>query len=151
MHLFTALHVFAVTVWIGSIACVGWLLAAAASAPSEAEGGTAAELAFGLYRRAASPAFGIAFFAGLARLALFLRLHLLPFFICHAAQIRPAIVRPGGAHPRQPRVHIGFFGFGFRFGLWCRGWLKALDWAARGFCRLRRFSRLDTADGARWR
>src|SRR5688572_31308717 len=68
MHLFVALHVFAVTVWIGSIACVGWLVAAGASAPSEKEGATAAELAFGLYRRAASPAFGIAFFTGLARL-----------------------------------------------------------------------------------
>jgi protoporphyrinogen IX oxidase len=68
MHLFVALHVFAVTLWIGSIACVGWLVAAAASAPTDAEGATAAELAFGLYRRAATPAFGISFFAGLARL-----------------------------------------------------------------------------------
>jgi len=68
MHLFVALHVFAVTVWIGTIACVGWLLAASSSAPTEGEGATAAELAFGLYRRAASPAFGIAFFTGLAQL-----------------------------------------------------------------------------------
>jgi protoporphyrinogen IX oxidase len=68
LHLFVALHVFAVTLWIGSIACVGWLVSAAASAPGEKEGATAAELAFGLYRRAASPAFGIAFFTGLAQL-----------------------------------------------------------------------------------
>ena len=65
-----ALHVFAVIVWIGSIASAGWMLANRASAPTPEQGKAAAELALGLYRRVAAPAFVLAFAAGLIRLLL---------------------------------------------------------------------------------
>ena len=56
-------HVAAVVIWIGSSAAVGLILAAA--------DGTAklrGQIALGVYRRLASPAFVIAFLAGTARL-----------------------------------------------------------------------------------
>ncbi|RYZ67232.1 MAG: hypothetical protein EOP08_03200 [Proteobacteria bacterium] len=63
-----ALHVFAVILWIGSIVSAGWMLANRASAPTPEQGKAAAELALGLYRRVAAPAFVLAFSAGLVRL-----------------------------------------------------------------------------------
>ena len=63
-----ALHVFAVILWIGSIASAGWLLANRASAPTPEQGKAASELALGLYRRVAAPAFVLAFATGLIRL-----------------------------------------------------------------------------------
>ena len=65
-----ALHVFAVILWIGSIASAGWLLANRKSAPTPEQGKAAAELALGLYRRVAAPAFVLAFAAGLVRVLL---------------------------------------------------------------------------------
>jgi putative membrane protein len=62
-----ALHVFAVILWIGSIASAGWLLANRGSAPTPEQGKAAVELALGLYRRVAAPAFVMAFSAGLIR------------------------------------------------------------------------------------
>lgn len=63
-----ALHVFAVILWIGSIASAGWLLANRDSAPSPEQRKAAIELALGLYRRVAAPAFLLAFATGLIRL-----------------------------------------------------------------------------------
>lgn len=62
-----ALHVFAVILWIGSIASAGWLLAGRANAPTPEQGKAATELALGLYRRVAAPAFVLAFACGLIR------------------------------------------------------------------------------------
>lgn len=65
-----ALHVFAVVLWIGSIASAGWLLANRASAPTPAQSHAAAELALGIYRRVAAPAFVLAFATGVVRILL---------------------------------------------------------------------------------
>jgi len=73
MPLLVALHVMSNLVWIGSIACVGWLLAAAEAraAGSDAAGArTLAEVSAAIYRRAATPAFAVSFAAGLAQVAL---------------------------------------------------------------------------------
>lgn len=64
--LLLALHVMANCVWIGSIASVGWLIAAAAKAGDA----SSAVLARGLYRTVATPAFLASFLAGLLRLLL---------------------------------------------------------------------------------
>jgi putative membrane protein len=64
--LLVTLHVTANLVWIGSIACVGWL-AASASKTSDA---STAVLARGLYLRVAVPAFLTSFVCGASRLAL---------------------------------------------------------------------------------
>lgn len=61
--LFIALHVMANLVWIGSIASVGWLIAAA----SKANDRSSAVLARGLYLRVATPAFLVSFLMGLIR------------------------------------------------------------------------------------
>ena len=60
------LHITANLVWIGSIACVGWLVAAAA----KAEDRSAAVLARGLYLRVAMPAFLASFLCGSLNLAM---------------------------------------------------------------------------------
>lgn len=62
-----ALHVFSVILWIGSITSAGWMLANRSSAPTPEQGKSAAELALGLYRRVAAPAFVLAFATGLTR------------------------------------------------------------------------------------
>lgn len=64
--LLLALHVMANCVWIGAIASVGWLVAAAAKAGDR----SSAVLARGLYRTVANPAFFTSFLAGLLRLLL---------------------------------------------------------------------------------
>jgi putative membrane protein len=69
-NLLVAIHVMANLVWIGSIASVGWLTRRSLGLP-EAERKTVAHLAYDLlYRRAAAPAFGLSFFAAVARLAM---------------------------------------------------------------------------------
>ena len=68
--LLVALHVMSNLIWIGSIACVGWLTAAAASEPDARRRETVAQLAVNLYTRVATPAFGASFVFGLTRLAL---------------------------------------------------------------------------------
>jgi putative membrane protein len=70
MLLLLSLHVMANLVWIGSISCVGWLLAAAAKDGTTATGRPLAEVALRIYRRIATPAFGTSFACGLAALAL---------------------------------------------------------------------------------
>lgn len=60
------LHVTANLVWIGSIACVGWLISAAAKAKDR----SAAVLARGLYLRVAVPSFLASFLFGSLRLAM---------------------------------------------------------------------------------
>jgi protoporphyrinogen IX oxidase len=71
MQLLLVLHVFANMVWIGSIAAVGWITAAACSASKgEADTATIAGTALQLYRRAAVPAFVVSFLAGFGRLLL---------------------------------------------------------------------------------
>jgi putative membrane protein len=66
-------------VWIGSIASVGWLTATASRQPDSARGRGMAELAYGLYKRAAVPAFAASFVFGGLRLSLdfstYMRLH----------------------------------------------------------------------------
>ncbi|CAN5129913.1 hypothetical protein BH09MYX1_BH09MYX1_20180 [soil metagenome] len=64
--LLVAIHVMANLVWIGSIASVGWLVAAAAKAGDR----SSAVLARGLYLRVATPAFLLSFLAGLFRVLL---------------------------------------------------------------------------------
>jgi putative membrane protein len=61
-----AIHVMANLVWIGTIASVGWLTAAA----SKANNADAAKLAHNLYLRAAVPAFLASFVFGVSRLLL---------------------------------------------------------------------------------
>jgi putative membrane protein len=77
--LLVALHVMANLIWIGSIACVGWLTAAAARQEDGGRGRVVAEMAYGLYRRVAVPAFIASFLCGGLRLALdagtYMRLH----------------------------------------------------------------------------
>jgi putative membrane protein len=68
--LLVVLHVMSNLVWIGSIACVGWLIAAASREPDPVRAQTAAELARNLYQRVATPAFAASFVFGVARLAL---------------------------------------------------------------------------------
>ncbi len=68
--LLVALHVMSNLVWIGSIASVGWLTAAAAQQADAGRGKLVAESALALYRRAAVPAFVASFVFGVARLAL---------------------------------------------------------------------------------
>lgn len=69
------LHVTANLLWIGSIACVGWLVAAAA----RADNASAATLARGLYLRVAVPSFLASFVFGASRLlmdpAYYMHLH----------------------------------------------------------------------------
>ncbi len=55
-------------VWIGSIASVGWLTAAAAGQEDAGRGRLTAELAYALYKRAAVPAFAASFLFGGLRL-----------------------------------------------------------------------------------
>lgn len=62
--LFVAIHVMANLVWIGAIASVGWLVAAASKAGDR----SSAILARGLYLRVATPAFLASFLFGLVRL-----------------------------------------------------------------------------------
>lgn len=65
-QLLVVLHVTANLVWIGSIACVGWLVSAAAKANDP----SAAVLARQLYLRVATPAFLTSFVCGAGRFAL---------------------------------------------------------------------------------
>jgi protoporphyrinogen IX oxidase len=67
--LLVALHVMSNLVWIGTIATVGWLTAAAASQADPVRGKLVAELALSLYRRGAVPAFIASFAFGALRLA----------------------------------------------------------------------------------
>ena len=69
MLLLLCLHVMANLVWIGSIACVGWLLASAGKEPDAAERKLAAGLAGRIYARIATPAFVVSFATGVARVA----------------------------------------------------------------------------------
>lgn len=73
--LLVTLHVTANLVWIGSIACVGWLAAAA----TKANDPSAAILARSLYLRVAVPAFLASFVFGVSRLlqqpAYYMHLH----------------------------------------------------------------------------
>ena len=73
--LFIALHVMANLVWIGSIASVGWLVAAA----SKESDRSSAVLARGLYLRVAVPSFLASFLMGLFRVlqapAYYMHLH----------------------------------------------------------------------------
>jgi putative membrane protein len=64
MFLLLSLHVMANLVWIGSITSVGWLVATASRGGDQAK--PAAELAAGIYRRIATPAFGVSFAFGIA-------------------------------------------------------------------------------------
>jgi putative membrane protein len=78
-ELLVVLHVTANMVWIGSIAAVGWLIAAASQARQEAQAPSAPEapdqateavLARSLYLRVATPAFLVSFVCGGLRLGL---------------------------------------------------------------------------------
>jgi hypothetical protein len=62
-----ALHVFANMVWIGAIAAVGLLTAAAANGPEQASPAVASA-ALALYPKLAPPAFGLSFLTGMGRL-----------------------------------------------------------------------------------
>jgi len=77
--LLIALHVMANLVWIGSIASVGWLTAAASRQDDPLVGKVVAELGYRLYKRAAVPAFLVSFAFGLGRLltdpGTYMRLH----------------------------------------------------------------------------
>ena len=65
-----ALHVFSVILWIGSIVSAGWMLANRSTAPTPEQAKASVELALGLYRRVAAPAFVLAFATGLVRVLL---------------------------------------------------------------------------------
>ncbi|HSQ63075.1 MAG TPA: CopD family protein [Polyangiaceae bacterium] len=65
-NLLVTLHVTANLVWIGAIACVGWLVASA----SKTNDASTAVLARGLYLRVAVPAFLASFVFGASRLAM---------------------------------------------------------------------------------
>ena len=67
MFFLLSLHVMANLVWIGSITCVGWLVFAASKGGDQAK--AAAEVAARIYRRIATPAFGVSFAFGIAALA----------------------------------------------------------------------------------
>jgi putative membrane protein len=69
-NLIVALHVMSNLVWIGSIASAGWLTGAAARQEDPVARKVAAELGYGLYKRAAVPAFLLSFAFGLTRLLL---------------------------------------------------------------------------------
>jgi len=69
MHLLVSLHVMANLVWIGAITCVGWLLATRAKEADPALAKASADLALRIYRRLATPAFGVSFVFGVAALA----------------------------------------------------------------------------------
>lgn len=69
--LLVVLHVISDLVWIGSIAAVSVVLASPAG-----DARTRGALAHAVYRRLAAPAFGLAFLAGVARLALSPRAYL---------------------------------------------------------------------------
>ncbi len=56
-------------IWIGSIASVGWLTAAAAGQEDAGRGRVVAEMASSLYRRVAVPAFAASFLFAVLRLA----------------------------------------------------------------------------------
>lgn len=78
-QLFLALHIFANTVWIGSIAAVGWLTAASSRTEISERADAIAQVALQLYRRVAVPAFLMSLLFGLARLldapGAYMRLH----------------------------------------------------------------------------
>jgi len=78
-NLIVALHVTSNLVWIGSIASAGWLTGAASRQEDPVVRKTVAELGYGLYKRAAVPAFVLSFVFGLVRLLLdpktYMRLH----------------------------------------------------------------------------
>jgi protoporphyrinogen IX oxidase len=65
--LLVTLHVMSNLVWIGSIASVGWLTAAASSQKDPAVGKVVAEAGYNLYKKAAVPAFLASFGFGLGR------------------------------------------------------------------------------------
>ncbi|MCL2726194.1 MAG: CopD family protein [Polyangiaceae bacterium] len=67
-QLFLALHVFANTVWIGSIAAVGFLTAASSRTEITERRDAIAQVALQLYRRSCVPAFVLSLSFGLARL-----------------------------------------------------------------------------------
>ncbi|HET9955832.1 MAG TPA: CopD family protein, partial [Polyangiaceae bacterium] len=82
--LLLCIHVIANLFWIGSITAVGLLVAAGASAGSAAdlavERGRLARL---VYQRLATPAFGISFLAGVARLVLNLQYYFVASHFMH--------------------------------------------------------------------
>ena len=69
-NLIVALHVMANLVWIGSIASVGLLAAAASKAENQDAGQITGRLAHNLYLRVAVPAFLASFVFGVTRLLL---------------------------------------------------------------------------------
>ena len=77
--LLVALHVMSNLVWIGTIASVGWLTAAAAGQTDPTRGQAVADSALALYRRGAVPAFVASFVFGVLRLgmapAAYMQLH----------------------------------------------------------------------------
>jgi putative membrane protein len=77
--LIVALHVMSNLVWIGSIASVGWLTAAASRQEDPVVRKVVAELGYRLYKRAAVPAFLASFTFGVGRFLLdpgtYMRLH----------------------------------------------------------------------------
>jgi protoporphyrinogen IX oxidase len=77
--LIVALHVMSNLVWIGSIASVGWLTAAASRQEDPVVRKVVAELGYRLYLRAAVPAFALSFVFGVGRLLMdpktYMRLH----------------------------------------------------------------------------
>jgi putative membrane protein len=84
--LIVALHVTANVVWIGSILAVGRLLAA------EGDSRLRGALALGIYQRLATPAFGISFLAGAARLVLSLNYYFVATHFMHAKLLFAFIV-----------------------------------------------------------
>ena len=70
MYLFIAMHIMANLLWIGSIACVGFLVTAASKATPPESGKAMAEVSAALYRRVATPAFVASFLLGVAQTAL---------------------------------------------------------------------------------
>jgi protoporphyrinogen IX oxidase len=77
--LLIALHVMSNLVWIGSIASVGWLTAAASRQDDPLVGKVVAELGYRLYKVAAVPAFLASFGFGVGRFLVdpgtYMRLH----------------------------------------------------------------------------
>jgi|SRR5580692_815216 putative membrane protein len=68
--LLVVLHVMSNLIWIGSIASVGWLTAAASRQDDPVIRKVVAELGYRLYRRAAVPAFLASFACGVGRFLL---------------------------------------------------------------------------------
>lgn len=79
MFLLLSLHVMANLVWIGSITCVGFLLAEASKDADPSRAKQTAALAARIYGRLATPAFGLSFLCGVTQVALnsayYLRAH----------------------------------------------------------------------------